>query len=32
MDIRRTTASDIDAVVAILEDQRKLHQQLQPIF
>ncbi len=32
MDIRRATASDIDAVVAILESQRKQYQKFQPTF
>jgi ribosomal protein S18 acetylase RimI-like enzyme len=32
MDIRRATASDIDAVVAIIESQRKQYQKLQPTF
>jgi ribosomal protein S18 acetylase RimI-like enzyme len=32
MDIRRATASDLDAVVAILENQRKQYQKFQPTF
>jgi ribosomal protein S18 acetylase RimI-like enzyme len=32
MDIRRATASDIDAVVAIIEAQRKQYQKFQPVF
>jgi hypothetical protein len=32
MDIRRATASDLDAVVAILESQRRQYQKYQPIF
>jgi ribosomal protein S18 acetylase RimI-like enzyme len=32
MDIRRATASDIDAVVAIIESQRKQYQKFQPTF
>src|SRR5262245_37124623 len=32
MDIRRATASDIDAVVAIIENQRKQYQKFQPAF
>jgi ribosomal protein S18 acetylase RimI-like enzyme len=32
MDIRRATASDIDAVVAIIESQRRQYQKLQPTF
>jgi len=32
MDIRRATASDLDAVVAIVESQRRQYQKFQPIF
>ena len=32
MDIRRATASDIDAVVAIIETKRKQYQKFQPTF
>ena len=32
MDVRRATASDIDAVVAIVESQRKQQQKFQPTF
>ncbi|MBN9088431.1 MAG: GNAT family N-acetyltransferase [Reyranella sp.] len=32
MDIRRATASDLDAVVAIIEGQRKQYQKFQPAF
>jgi ribosomal protein S18 acetylase RimI-like enzyme len=32
MDIRRATASDLDAVVAIIESQRKQYQKFQPTF
>ena len=32
MDIRRATASDIDAVVAIIESQRRQYQKFQPTF
>jgi hypothetical protein len=32
MDIRRATASDIDAVVAIIETRRRQYQKLQPTF
>ena len=32
MDVRRATASDVDAVVAIVEAQRKQQQKFQPIF
>jgi ribosomal protein S18 acetylase RimI-like enzyme len=32
MDIRRATASDLDAVVAIIESQRKQYQKFQPAF
>lgn len=32
MDIRRATASDIDAVVAVIEAQRKQYQKFQPTF
>jgi GNAT superfamily N-acetyltransferase len=32
MDVRRATASDIDAVVAIVESQRKHQQKFQPTF
>jgi GNAT superfamily N-acetyltransferase len=32
MDIRRATASDLDAVVAIIEGQRKQYQKFQPTF
>jgi len=32
MDIRRATASDIDAVVAIIETRRKQYQKFQPTF
>jgi len=32
MDIRRATVSDIDAVVAIIEVQRKQYQKFQPTF
>ena len=32
MDIRRATASDLDAVVAIIEGQRKHYQKFQPTF
>jgi hypothetical protein len=32
MDIRRATASDLDAVVAILESQRRQYQKFQPTF
>jgi GNAT superfamily N-acetyltransferase len=32
MDIRRATASDIDAVVAIVESQRRQYQKFQPVF
>jgi GNAT superfamily N-acetyltransferase len=32
MDIRRATASDIDAVVAIIESQRRQYQKYQPTF
>ncbi len=32
MDIRRATASDIDAVVDIIEGQRKQYQKFQPTF
>src|SRR6185437_16240368 len=32
MDIRRATASDIDAAVAIIETKRKQYQKFQPTF
>jgi ribosomal protein S18 acetylase RimI-like enzyme len=32
MDIRRATASDLDAVVAIIEGQRRQYQKFQPTF
>ena len=32
MDIRRATASDLDAVVAIIEAQRKQYQKFQPTY
>ena len=32
MDIRRATASDLDAVVAIIEGQRRQYQKYQPTF
>ena len=32
MDIRRATASDLDAVVAIIENQRRQYQKFQPAF
>src|SRR4051794_6552086 len=32
MDIRRATASDLDAVVAIIESQRRQYQKFQPTF
>jgi ribosomal protein S18 acetylase RimI-like enzyme len=32
MDVRRATASDLDAVVAIIEGQRKHYQKFQPTF
>jgi ribosomal protein S18 acetylase RimI-like enzyme len=32
MDIRRATASDLDAVVAIIENQRRQYQKQQPTF
>ena len=32
MDIRRATASDLDAVVAIVESQRRQYQKYQPTF
>jgi len=32
MDIRRATASDLDAVVAIVENQRRQYQKFQPTF
>jgi GNAT superfamily N-acetyltransferase len=32
MDVRRATASDLDAVVAILEAQRRQYQKYQPTF
>ena len=32
MDIRRATASDLDAVVAIIENQRRQYQKYQPTF
>ena len=32
MDIRRATASDLDAVIAIIESQRKQYQKFQPAF
>ncbi len=32
MDIRRATASDLDAVVAIIESQRRQYQKYQPTF
>jgi ribosomal protein S18 acetylase RimI-like enzyme len=32
MDIRRATASDLDAVVAIIEAQRRQYQKFQPTF
>ena len=32
MDIRRATASDLDAVVAIVESQRRQYQKFQPTF
>lgn len=32
MDVRRATASDLDAVVAIIESQRKQYQKFQPTF
>ena len=32
MDIRRATASDLDAVIAIIESQRRQYQKFQPTF
>jgi len=32
MDVRRATASDLDAVVAIIENQRRQYQKFQPTF
>jgi GNAT superfamily N-acetyltransferase len=32
MDVRRATASDLDAVVAIVESQRRQYQKFQPTF
>lgn len=32
MDIRRATGSDLDAVVAVIESQRRQYQKFQPTF